>query len=313
MRVLLGSMLLTVVVVSYNTAALLERCLAAILAHPAGPADGSAMELIVVDNASRDGSAALVRERFPQAILIANERNVGFGAACNQAIRVARGRYVALVNPDAEVQGESLAGLVRFLERHPRAAVAGGRLRYADGTFQHSSFRFPSLIQIALDFFPLYWRLAESRLNGRYPRAWDERAHQIDHPLGAFMAVRRAAIDEVGLLDEGYFMYVEEVDWCYRFKRAGWEVWHCPDALAIHHGGQSTRQQAAAMFLELQRSRLRFYRKYYPAWFRLSARALLGASALTETARGLLEGWRRPEARTWRWQRARALLAALQS
>src|SRR5204863_5945549 len=103
------------------------------------------------------------------------------------------------------------------------AAVAGGRLHYAGGRFQHASFHFPSLAQIALDFFPLNWRLTESRWNGRYPTGWDRRAFLIDFPLGALMCVRRAAIDQVGAFDENFFMYAEEVDWCYRFKRAGWE------------------------------------------------------------------------------------------
>jgi N-acetylglucosaminyl-diphospho-decaprenol L-rhamnosyltransferase len=232
------------------------------------------MEVVVVDNASADGSAALVRERFPAVTLLANPRNLGFGAACNQGLRHSRGRYVLFLNPDAEVQGDSLAGLVRFLDARPRAAAAGGRLRYADGSFQHSAFRFPSLPQVFLDAFPLNWRLQESRLNGRYPREWDSTAFQIDFPLGAFFAVRRTAAEEVGCFDEGYFMYVEEVDWCYRLRQAGWEVWHCPDALAIHHSGRSTAQRPAAMRAELQRSRRRFYRKHYPVAFRVAARAI---------------------------------------
>jgi GT2 family glycosyltransferase len=266
---------LSVIVVSYNVARLLERCLEAIY-RSALPG----MEVFVVDNASADGSAAMVRSRFPQARLIANRHNAGFGAANNMAIRRASGAYVALVNPDCEVQGSSLAALVRFLEAHPRAAVAGGRLRYGDGGFQHSAFRFPTLGQVFLDVFPLHWRLLESRLNGRFDRSCDEESFEIDHPLGAFFAVRRAAIERVGLFDEGFFMYAEEVDWCRRFKRAGWQVWHCGAALAVHHGGRSTQQRAGPMLVELHRSRLRLYAKHYPRWFRLAARAIvcLGAA-----------------------------------
>ncbi|MGH2366784.1 MAG: glycosyltransferase family 2 protein [Chloroflexota bacterium] len=297
---------LSVVVVSYNTAGLLERCLTSIMAHPV-----PGMEVLVVDNASRDGSVALVRERFPGVTAIANQCNVGFGAACNQAIRRSSGRYVALVNPDAEVQGQSLAGLMKFLDEHPRAAVAGGQLRYADGSFQHSAFRFPSLAQVFLDVFPVHWRLLESRLNGRYPRAWDERAFQIDHPLGAFLCARRAAIDEVGLFDEGFFMYVEEVDWCYRFKHAGWEVWHCPDALAIHHGGQSTRQQSGAMFVQLHRSRQHFYRKHFSPWFRMAAMAITCAGLFAQAAGEWWADRRAGGALPARRERARACLEAL--
>jgi N-acetylglucosaminyl-diphospho-decaprenol L-rhamnosyltransferase len=289
-------MILSVVVVSYNTAGLLARCLTALLARPL-----PAMEVFVVDNASHDGSVELVRQQFPTVNVIANERNAGFGAACNQAIRRSSGRYVALVNSDAEVQGDGLAHLVRFLDAHPRAAVAGGRLRYPDGRFQHSAFRFPTLAQVFLDFFPLHWRLLESRLNGRYPRSWDDRAFRIDHPLGAFFAVRREAFEQVGLFDEGFFMYAEEVDWCYRFKQAGWEIWHCPDALAIHHSGQSTAQRRTAMFVELHRSRWRFYRKHYSLAFRIAARAITGAAMTLEGAGAWLAdrraGGTRPEAR----------------
>jgi GT2 family glycosyltransferase len=297
---------LSVIVVSYNVADWLQRCLASILSSPP-----PGTEVFVVDNASSDGSAALVRARFPQAQLIALDRNIGFGAANNVAIRRSSGRYVALVNPDCEVQGQSLAHLVAFMDAHPRAAVAGGRLRYGDGAFQHSAFRFPSLAQVFLDVFPVNWRLAESRLNGRYPRAWDERAFQIDHPLGAFFVVRRAAIDAAGLFDEGFFMYAEEVDWCYRFKRAGWEVWHCPTALAIHHGGRSTRQHAGPMFVQLQRSRLRLYRKHYPRWFQRTARAIVWLGAARMAAVEWLAGARARGRQPDRRERARACLEVL--
>jgi N-acetylglucosaminyl-diphospho-decaprenol L-rhamnosyltransferase len=261
---------MAIAIVSYNVRELLGRCLDSVLAQ-VGPHD----DVVVVDNASEDGSAEYVRAAYPRVRVIDNRHNLGFGAANNQAIRATSASLVMLVNPDCEVRPGSLAALAQFMAAHPRAAVAGGRLRYPDGAFQHSAFRFPTLAQVFLDLFPLNWRLTESRLNGRYPRDWDDRTIQIDHPLGAFMAVRRAAIDEVGLFDERYFMYAEEVDWCYRFKRAGWEVWHCPDALAIHHGGRSTRQRAGAMFVQLHRSRLRFFSRHYPWWFAPTARAIL--------------------------------------
>lgn len=263
---------LTVVVVSYNTAALLERCLGSLRAQAL-----PGREIVVVDNASSDASAALVREQFPEVRLIANTRNVGFGAACNQGIAASDGGLVVLVNPDCEMAPGSLQGFADFMAAHPRCAVAGGRLVYGDGSYQESSFRFPTLAQIFLDFFPLNWRLTRSRLNGRYPAAWDTLAFQIDHPLGALLCVRRAAIAQVGVFDPAFFMYAEEVDWCLRFKRAGWEVWHCPAALAVHHGGQSTRQQALPMFVQLQRSRLLLYCKHYSPAFRMAARLLMAA------------------------------------
>lgn len=274
---------LSVVVVSYNTSRLLDRCLRSILRQ-----SSLHTEVFVVDNASGDGSAAMVKERFPIIHLIANGQNRGFGAANNQAIALASGRSIVLVNPDCEVRPGSLPALQRFLDEHPQAAVAGGRLLYEDGSFQHNAFRFPGLAQVFLDYFPLHWRLVESRWNGRFPRAWDDRAYQMDHPLGAFFAVRRDAVEQVGAFDEGYFMYAEEVDWCYRLKQAGWEVWHCPEAVAVHLGGRSTRQHAPEMYVELHRSRWRFYRKYYPRWFRLAVRPIIW----TGMVRKLVSLWR---------------------
>jgi N-acetylglucosaminyl-diphospho-decaprenol L-rhamnosyltransferase len=265
----------SVVIVSYNTADLLARCLDSVLEQL-----GGTDEVIVVDNVSSDGSPGIVRRDYPSVRLIESEQNLGFGAGCNRGIEASEGMYVLLLNPDCELAPGSLDGFQRFMEAHPRAAVAGGRLCYADGSFQHGSFRFPTLAQVALDLFPMNWRLTESRLNGRYPREWDTRAFEIDHPLGALMCVRRAAIDEVGGFDEGFFMYAEEVDWCLRFKHAGWQVWHCPAARAMHHGGQSTRQNAAAMSQQLHRSRFRLYEKHYPLWFSIAARAIVRAGLL---------------------------------
>ena len=260
----------SVIVVNYNTVDLLPRCLDSVLAQTT--ADD---EVVVVDNASADGSAALIRRDYPGVRLIANVENLGFGAGNNRGLAATSGAYALLLNPDSELAPGSLDGMYRFMESHPRAAVAGGRLRYGDGGFQHSSFRFPTLWQVALDLFPINWRLTESALNGRYPKEWDERVFEIDHPLGALMCVRRAAIVQVGKFDERFFMYAEEVDWCLRFKRAGWQVWHCPDALAIHHGGRSTQQQASAMFEQLHRSRSLLYEKHYPRWFSIAARAIV--------------------------------------
>ena len=260
----------SVVIVSYNVADLLARCLDSVLAQATAED-----EIVVVDNASHDGSAALVERDYPRVRVIASETNLGFGAGCNRGIAATEGAYVLLLNPDCELAPGSLDGFFRFMETHSHCAVAGGRLRYGDGSFQHASFRFPTLWQVALDFWPLNWRLTESHLNGRYPRAWDQRAFEIDHPLGALMCVRRTAIEEVGVFDERFFMYAEEVDWCLRFKRAGWQIWHCPDALAVHHGGQSTRQHADAMFRQLHRSRFLLYDLHYPRWFGLAARGIV--------------------------------------
>lgn len=229
----------------------------------------------------------MVRQEFPEARLLPLDENRGFAAANNLAIRDSDARYVLLLNPDTEVLGDAPAALVRFLDAHPTVGACGGRLLNPDLTFQHSCFHFPTLPMSFFDFLPLNHRIVNSRLNGRYPRRWYNRPFPIDHPLGACLMVRREAIRQVGVLDEGFFMYCEEVDWCYRIKQAGWEIYYTPDAEIVHHGGQSTRQRAGPMLIELHRSRDRFFRKHYGGAYAEAARAIvrLGMAAASRRAR----------------------------
>ncbi|MBI2908037.1 MAG: glycosyltransferase family 2 protein [Chloroflexi bacterium] len=265
---------LSVIIVSYNTEMLLANCLRSVLASLASSGI-SDCEIIVVDNASSDGSDRLVRTQFPQVRLIGNERNVGFAAAANQGIRQSQGRYALLLNPDTLVLGKAIGEMAAFLDQHPKAGVVNCKLLHGDGSFQHSAFRFPTLLMSFFDFFPLHHRLANSRLNGRYPVGAYLAPFQIDHPLGACFMVRREALDEVGLLDEGFFMYCEEVDWCLRIKKQGWLI-HCqPEAEVVHYTGQSTRQSWGPMYVELHRSRFRLFRKHYSPLFCAAARRIV--------------------------------------
>jgi len=314
---------LAIVIVSYNTRDLLEACL-----NSVGRIANCELRITiyVVDNASSDGSAAMVREKFPGVRLIVSDRNLGFAAANNVALRalgfgtspksqvsslkshteeretwdmrretwdVGREtwdvrqtpRHVVLLNPDTEVRGDALATLVRFLDTHPRAGVVGPRLVYADGSFQHSAFGFPGLAQIFLDFFPLNHRLLNSRLNGRYPRAWYRAPFPVDHPLGACLMVRGEVVRQVGLMDTQFFMYCEEIDWCMRIKRAGWEIWCVPQAVVVHHEARATRQFRDKMFVALWSSRYRLFAKYRSRAFQWAARALVRLGLWCERAR----------------------------
>lgn len=275
----------SVIVVSYNTRDLLARALASALAHAAAAEDGCRLhvECIVVDNASVDGSADMVEARFPEAILLRSAENRGFAWAVNRGLERASGDLVLLLNPDAELAPGALTRMVEFLLERPRVAAVGPRLLYADGTRQHAAFRFPTLAMIVLDFFPLHGRLLDSRLNGRYPLAASP--HRIDHPLGACMLLRRVALEDVGPFDERFFMYCEEVDWCLRAKAKGWEIYHLPDAVAQHVGGQSARQNRDAMYVELHRSRLRLYEKHYGRLFCTLARLVTRLGLWVETRR----------------------------
>ncbi len=257
---------LSIVVVSWNTRELLASCLGSIfaLAEPSGGTyrlspGGPNFEVLVVDNASADGSAGLVRDRFPMVQLIANQENVGFARANNQAMPLCRGRYVLLLNPDTAVAPGALETLVRFMASHPEAGAAGARLLAADGTLQRSCYPAPTLARELWRLFhlDLIWPYGTYRM-GR----WDtSRPRPVDVVQGACLIVRREVLDRVGLLDPEYFIYSEEVDLCQRIRLAGWRIYWVPAAVVVHHEGQSTRQAAAAMFLRLYQGKVLYFRK----------------------------------------------------
>jgi len=274
---------LGIVTVSYNVRDLLRQCLASVQESLAcGPVEA---EVVVVDNASADGSAAMVEREFPWVRLLVNERNAGFAAATNLGLRAlgfpddGGPSYALLLNPDTVVHGAALADLVAFMERTPRAGACGPRLVYGDGSFQHSAFRFPTVAMAYFDFFMPHHRLLDSWLNGRYPRRLYERGapFAVDHPLGAALLVRREAVARAGLLDEQFFMYCEEIDWCRRIKAGGWSIYCVPQAEIVHLGGQSTQQFRADMFVALWRSRYRLFAKHNGRLYRRLVRLVVEA------------------------------------
>jgi GT2 family glycosyltransferase len=263
---------LSIIIVSWNVRDLLRACLESL--RPAW--ERTRAEVIVVDNASTDGTAALVCEAYPAVRLIANQANRGFGAANNQGMAAAGGRYLLLLNPDTVVLPGALEQLVAFLDGHPRVGLVAPRLLNPDGSLQRNAFRFPGLCQVALDLFPLHPRLTESALNGRYRRELHATGpFAIDHPLGAAMMVRREVWEETGGFDEDYFMYAEEVDWCWRIRQAGWMIWQVPAAEIVHYGGQSTGQVPDVMFIELWRARYRFFRRHHGPLYQAAVRGLV--------------------------------------
>ncbi len=266
---------LAIVIVSWNVRRLLAACLDSLQADLAR--SDLAAQVWVVDNASTDGSAEMVAQNFPQVRLIASSQNLGFAGGNNAALRAMgfgpdgppsaeeRPQAVLLLNPETEVHPGALSALYHFLQGHPQAGIAGARLVYADGRFQHSAFAFPGLWQVAIELLPLPGRLVESRLNGRYPRTLYQAGQpfEIGHPLGAAMCVRAEAIAQVGLLDERYHMYAEEMDWSKRITAAGWRAYCVPAATITHLGGQSTGQVKLDSLLNLWTSRYQFYRRHY--------------------------------------------------
>lgn len=274
---------LRVIIISWNVRDLLRDCLTSVLIDIEN--GNLAADIWVVDNASADDSLAMIQAGFPAVKLIASEENLGFAGGNNAAMRVMGfpGRQadqpgaVLLLNPDTIVCPGALKAMLDFVEARPEAGIVGGNLSFGDGSFQHGAYGFPGLWQLAIELFPLPGRFYESRLNGRYDRALYEGdiPFPIDHPLGAALLVRREAIWQVGLMDEGYHMYVEEVDWCKRIKLAGWGAYCVPQARIIHFGGQSTAQVEAVSLLNLWRSRHRFYTRYYSGLKAKLAQALV--------------------------------------
>lgn len=247
---------LSVVIVNWNVRELLKECLASLV---------EAKEVIVVDNASTDGSGQMVRELFPHVKLISNQSNTGFPRANNQGIRASQGRYVLLLNPDTQVLNDALSAMVTHMDAYPRVGVLGPQLLNSDGTVQSSRRRFPTLATAFVESTILQRYLPHSSLLQRYycedipPNTIQE----VDWVTGACMTVRRETIDEVGLLDEDYFMYSEELDWCFRIKKAGWKIVYLPSARVVHHYGQSSEKDLPHRHIYFQDSKCKFFAKHY--------------------------------------------------
>lgn len=246
---------LSVIVASHNTRALLERCLTEI---------GANAEVIVVDAASTDGSADLVRERFPDVRLVDLHHNPGYGAAVNEGIARAGAPYLLLLNADAWPVGDALSRLVEFAESEPRAGIVGPLLRDTGGSVQPSVRGFPTLWRLLTEYLFLRWLAPRSRaLNSFYAAGFDHRSRRdAEFLVGAALLVRRRLLDEVGPFDASFFMFNEEVDLCYRARAAGWRVVFWPEAEFVHVGGASTAQNWPQMYREQLRSHLRFLAKH---------------------------------------------------
>jgi N-acetylglucosaminyl-diphospho-decaprenol L-rhamnosyltransferase len=310
---------LAIVIVNYNVRDLLRACLASVYAS-----EGDfRFQVCVVDNASHDGSAKMVEEEFPQARLIANTENVGYPAANNIGLRTfgewcpAEGsesghrppaRHALLLNADTEVPPQALADMLAFMDAHPEAGVAGPKLVLPNGKLDlacRRSFPSPEIIAYRVTFLSKLF--PRSRRFGRYNLTFldPDIMTEVDSVVGAFMMVRAEAIAAVGLLDERFFMYAEDLDWAKRIKEAGWKIYYNPQ-VAVRHVKRASSRQFKPARLEFERASLRFYRKHYqaqtPRWLNaliLSALALRGGSALWNEIRNpIQQGRRDPCAKT---------------
>jgi N-acetylglucosaminyl-diphospho-decaprenol L-rhamnosyltransferase len=306
---------LSIVVLSWNVCDLLRQCLKSVARDRPLSADHPPLttEFIVVDNASSDGSVEMVRAEFPHVRLIANQANRGYTGGNNDGIAAASGRYVMILNPDTEVLDDALAAMVAYADAHLDVGIVGPQLLNPDGSVQSSRRRFPTLMT---GLFESTWLepLAPRNILRRYyvldqP---DDAIQEVDWLFGACFLVRREVIQQVGMLDEGFFMYSEEMDWCRRIRQAGWKVVYLPTAQVFHYGGKSSDQVAAQRHIYFQTSKVRYFRKHHGALaagvLRVALLAMYAWQLALEAAKGALG-----HKRTLRRERVRAYWQVLRS
>ncbi len=304
---------LSIIIVSWNVRDHLRACLASVESSIKRHGDSLTLEVIVVDSGSSDGTPTMVRETFPWVQLIARKENVGFPRGNNLGLSQAKGRHLLLLNPDTEIVGDALGQMVTYLEAHPDVGAVGPQLLNPDGTVQSSRRRFPTLMTAA---FESTWLqpLAPPGLLARYYVA-DVPADQpadVDWLVGACLMVPTRIVEAVGTLDEAYFMYSEELDWCRRIKAAGFRIVFLPEAQVLHYVGKSSEQAVTERHINFQRAKLRYFRKYHGPLAAGLLRLVLLLNYLSQLAlealKGLL-GHKRP----LRWQRVRAYWRVLRS
>jgi N-acetylglucosaminyl-diphospho-decaprenol L-rhamnosyltransferase len=283
---------LSIIVVSWNVRELLRACLAAL------PPEA---EIIVVDNASSDGSTQMVASEYPTVRLLANVENRGFTGGNNDGLRLASRAFVLFLNPDTVVQDTALDRMLAYLGAHPEVGVVGPQLRYGDGTLQSSRRCFPTLATALFESTPLAWHWPPER------NPWARRYHMADIPagrtqevdwlVGAALLTRREVLAQTGAFDEAYFMYSEELDWQRRVKQAGWKVVYLPEAVIVHHEGKSSEQATAARHIRFNRSKVRYFRKHHgrlqAEFLRLVLLAMFVVEWVIEAGKYLLGSQRR--------------------
>lgn len=257
---------LSIIIVSWNVKAFLKKCLVSVFKE----AGDLSIEVYVVDNASSDGSAEMVEKDFPNVQLIANKKNHGFAKANNQAIKECSGRYVLLLNPDTEILDNALPKMVKFMEDNKKIGVAGCKLLNPNGTLQSSVRMFPdllssTLVNLKLHHLKPFLHFLAKHLGSNFNYGKNQEVNQV---MGAFFMIRREVVKKIGVLDEGYYIWFEEVDYCARvLEKTDYLIYYTPDAKIIHYGGESFGQ---VLSLKKQwyynKSQLRYYFRYKAKW-----------------------------------------------
>ena len=300
---------LSIIIVNWNVRDLLAACLRSL----APAREQLALQVIVVDSHSADDSVAMVRRDFPWVELIACTENVGFPKGNNLGLAQANGRYLLLLNPDTEVVGAALTTMIDYLASHPDVGALGPQLLNPDGSVQSSRRRFPTLTTALFESTWLEPLAPASILRHYYVQdVADGETAVVDWVTGACLLVRRDVVDQIGGLDEAYFMYSEELDWCRRIKAAGWQIVYLPTAQVIHHVGKSSEQAVTARHINFQRAKLRYFYKYHGKLAAWVLRSFILCNYIwqlsIEALKGVI-GHKRP----LRWQRVQAYWQVIRS
>ncbi|MGV8120901.1 MAG: glycosyltransferase family 2 protein [Candidatus Xenobiia bacterium LiM19] len=255
-------MLLSIVIVNTNTRDLLKDCLISVF----DSGFTGELEVIVSDNGSTDGSVEMLEQQFPDAVLLKNGQNLGFSAATNRGLKVSKGDYILSLNPDTLLSKGVLDVCVQAMAADPRIGMLGCKVKNPDGSLQPSAFGcFPGLFFQLANFLGLTRRFKKSRLFGRYYLTYQDfdKPLEVAHLLGAFIMTRREALEQVGMLDEDLFIWLDDTDWSLRFSKAGWKILYDPSSWILHYGGQTMKKNPGPSFIEYKRSLFKFYRKHY--------------------------------------------------
>lgn len=307
-------MKISVIIVSWNVKRLLQQAIEALLASDVA----MPLEIIVVDSASHDGSAAMVASTFPTVKLIASPENLGYAGGNNAGAAAATGDFLFFLNPDTKVNGQTIAILADYLTQHPQVGAIGPKMYYGDGSIQSSVRRFPTVASMFWESTLLEQWFPDNAVSQAYKysqRPLTE-AIAVDWLVGAALFIRKSVWDSIGPLDEAYFMYFEETDWCRRCAEAGWAIHYVPGAELIHYEGQSSQQVVAARTIRFQRSKIRYAQKWLGsgwAWIiRLFLLANFALQYVAECGKWLV-GHNRPlrrERMTAYWQVLKSGLAS---
>lgn len=267
--------IVSLIILSWNTKNLTKECLKSI-------GNLKSSEIIVVDNGSNDGSPEMIKKEFPRVILIKNKKNLGFGAANNQGMKKAKGDYFLILNSDTVVKNKAPLKMAQFLERHPQTGAVGCKLLNPDGTDQPSFGPFPNLLVSFVMLFAEHW------LGGHLVRRSSHEIEETDWVMGAALMIKKEVFAKAGPMDESIFMYLDEVEWCYRIKKAGFKVMFYPEAKIVHLGRGSSKTGKKDPIINIYRGLRHFYQKHYPDWQFLILRLMLKLKAAGALSLGYL-------------------------